>query len=162
GSTTAVASAMSTGRSATHPDELAELVACASRKGDRIWSGTRPRTADEHCFSDGAFCIIAYGHVVQVEFHLPPPREDVAGDHSGLGLGIATALMEGMAEVIDVPAADLSVTIGRGGSAGSPVVVLYDAVPGGAGLVAQLEDALVFRASLEAAHRRVEGGCECG
>ena len=115
----------------------------------------------------GKLSRVSLGHefvtdVVQVEFHLSPPPEDVAGDYSGLGLGIATALLEGMAEVVDVPGADLNVTIGRGGSAGLPVIVLYDAVPGGAGLVAQLEDAHIFRTSLEAAYRRVEGGCECG
>jgi hypothetical protein len=109
---------------------------------------------------------VSLGHefvtdVVQVEFHLAPPPEDVAGDYVGLGLGIATALMEGMAQVVDVPTADLNVTIGRGGLAGLPVIVLYDAVPGGAGLVAHLEDSNVFRMSLEAAQRRVGGSCEC-
>jgi Helicase conserved C-terminal domain/MrfA Zn-binding domain len=115
----------------------------------------------------GTLARLSLGHefvtdVVQVEFYLPPPPEAVEGDYSGLGLGIATALLEGMAEVVDVPSADLSVTIGRGGSVGLPVIVLYDAVPGGAGLVAHIEDADVFRMTLEAAYRRVEGGCECG
>jgi hypothetical protein len=100
--------------------------------------------------------------VVQVEFHLPAPRDDSEQDHAGLGLGLATALMEGMADVVDVPSADLSVTIGKGGSAGIPVIVLYDAVPSGAGLVSHIEDPAVFRSSLEAAYERVEGGCECG
>ena len=31
--------------------------------------------------------------VVQLEFHLTPAAEDVQGDYSGLGLGIATALL---------------------------------------------------------------------
>jgi hypothetical protein len=100
--------------------------------------------------------------VVQVEFHVPAPQDESAGDYAGLGLGLATALMEGMADVVDVPPADLSVTIGRGGSAGIPVIVLYDAVPGGAGLVGHMEDAAIFRMSLEAAYQRVAGGCECG
>ena len=56
----------------------------------------------------------------------------------------------------------LSITIGRGGSAGLPIIVLYDAVPGGAGLVAHIEHTEVFRRSLEAAYRRVEGACDCG
>jgi hypothetical protein len=43
-----------------------------------------------------------------------------------------------------------------------PPVILYDGVPGGAGLVAQIEREDVFRACLEAAHRRVSGGCGCG
>jgi hypothetical protein len=115
----------------------------------------------------GKVSTLSLGHefvtdVVQIDFHLPPAEEDVGGDFAGLGLGIATALMEGMAEVVDVPSADLNVTIGRGGSVGLPVIVLYDAVPGGAGLVARLEESDVFRVSLEAAYRRVEGACECG
>ena len=115
----------------------------------------------------GTLARVSLGHefvtdVVQLEFHLTPAAEDVQGDYSGLGLGIATALLEGMAEVVDVPSVDLNVTIGRAGSAHLPVIVLYDAVPGGAGLVAHIEDADVFRMSLEAAYRRVEGGCECG
>jgi hypothetical protein len=100
--------------------------------------------------------------VVLVEFHLGPDSAGQAIDSSGLGLGVATAMMEGMAEVVDVPAADLSVTIGRGGAAGMPVIVLYDAVPGGAGLAAHIEHPSVFRATLEAAYKRVEGSCECG
>jgi hypothetical protein len=40
--------------------------------------------------------------------------------------------------------------------------VLYDDVPGGAGLVASIEDPKMFHASLEAAYQRVAGGCECG
>jgi hypothetical protein len=115
----------------------------------------------------GKLARVSLGHefvtdVVQVDFHLPPPPVGLAGDYSGLGLGIATALLEGMAEVVDVASSDLSVTIGRGGSAGLPIIVLYDAVPGGAGLVAHIEDASIFHMSLEAAYRRVEGGCECG
>jgi hypothetical protein len=39
---------------------------------------------------------------------------------------------------------------------------MYDDVPGGAGLVARIEDPDVFRMSVEAAYRRVEGGCLCG
>jgi hypothetical protein len=115
----------------------------------------------------GTLSRVSLGHefvtdVVQVEFHRAPPPEDLRSDSAGLGLGIATALLEGMAEVIDVPSADLSVTIGRGGSAGLPVIVLYDAVPRGAGLVANIEDTSVFRMSLEAAYRRVDGDCQCG
>ena len=115
----------------------------------------------------GTLARVSLGHefvtdVVQVEFHLAPPPVDIEKDYSGLGLGIATALLEGMAEVVDVPSVDLNVTIGRGGSAGLPIIVLYDAVPGGAGLVGHIEDGKVFRMSLEAAYRRVEGNCGCG
>ncbi len=100
--------------------------------------------------------------VVQIEFHLSPTPTEVATDSTGLGLGIATALLEGIAEVVDVPSSDLNVTTGRGGLPGLPVIVMYDDVPGGAGLVARIEDPNTFRMCVEAAHRRVEGGCLCG
>ena len=75
----------------------------------------------------GKLARVSLGHefvtdVVQVEFHLLPPPQEIVGDYSGLGLGIATALLEGMAEVVDVPSSDLSVTIGRGGAAKLPVI----------------------------------------
>ena len=40
-------------------------------------------------------------------------------------------------------------------------IVLYDNVPGGTGLVAQLEREEVFAAVLEHARERVRGGCGC-
>jgi len=115
----------------------------------------------------GTLAHVSLGHefvtdVVQVEFHLSPMPNELAKDSAGLGLGIATALLEGMAEVVDVPSSDLNVTIGRGGLSGLPVIVLYDDVPGGAGLVARIEDPNAFRMSVEAAYRRVEGSCQCG
>jgi Domain of unknown function (DUF1998) len=101
--------------------------------------------------------------VVQLEFHLVAAGEDPLDlDNSGLGLGIATALLQGMAEVVDVLCTDLNVTTGRSGSARLPVIVLYDDVPGGAGLVARIEEPEIFRASVETARRRLDGGCGCG
>jgi hypothetical protein len=102
--------------------------------------------------------------VVQIQFHPLPPAE--AGglmiDPVWLGYGVATALLEGVAEEIQVPATDLNATIGRSDRGGLPAILLYDAVPGGAGLVARLEQPEIFRASLEAAQRRVRGDWDCG
>jgi len=56
----------------------------------------------------------------------------------------------------------LSVTVRQGHGVGPlPEIVLYDSVPGGAGLVAELEDPKRFRAALKEARERVEGcrGC---
>jgi hypothetical protein len=112
----------------------------------------------------GKLSRVSLGHefvtdVVQVDLHLPP---DASADHSGLALGLTTALLEGMAEVLDVTSTDLNGTIGRSGSSGLPWIVLYDAVPGGAGLVARMENTEIFKSSMKAAYFRVEGGCGCG
>src|SRR5262249_25253359 len=70
--------------------------------------------------------------------------------------------LEGIAETLEVPPTDLNVTIGHTRPPALPLIVLYDDVPGGAGLVARFEDPGVFRQSIEAAYHRVEGGCQCG
>ena len=74
---------------------------------------------------------------------------------------VAYAMMLGAAENLDVPDTDLNVTITGGGNSGESAIVLYDNVPGGAGLVAQLEVAQVFRKALANAHDRLQGSCGC-
>jgi hypothetical protein len=115
----------------------------------------------------GMLSRVSLGHefvtdVVRVELNLPPEAIEGTEDSNGLALGIATALLEGLAEVVDVPSVDLNVTTGRAEASELPSIILYDAVPGGAGLVARIENPDVFRLTLEAGYRRVEGGCECG
>src|SRR5581483_12167823 len=58
------------------------------------------------------------------------------------------------------PSADLSATVTHA-TGGVPPIVLYDDVPGGAGLVARLELEGVLRECLESTLKRVEGGCGC-
>ena len=74
---------------------------------------------------------------------------------------LAYAVLLGAAETLQVPDTDLNVTITGGGQPGESAVVLYDNVPGGAGLVAQLEDEGVFAKILRAATERVQGKCGC-
>ena len=64
---------------------------------------------------------------------------------------------------MEVPPTDLSATIAYGaqGHSLSPIIV-YDNVPGGAGLVARLEDKDILRACLVTARSRVDGKCGCG
>ena len=69
---------------------------------------------------------------------------------------VAYAVLLGAAEALDVPDTDLNVTI-----AGGAAIVLYDNVPGGAGLVAQLERESVFDRMLRSARERVQGNCGC-
>ena len=71
------------------------------------------------------------------------------------------AVLLGASEALDVPNTDLNVTITGVGKSGAPAIVLYDAVPGGAGLVAQLEDGIMLARVLELARQRVDGSCGC-
>ena len=74
---------------------------------------------------------------------------------------LAYAVLLGAAEALDVPDTDLNVTITGGDTANDAAIVLYDNVPGGAGLVAYLEDEKTFLEMLRNAKIRVEGGCGC-
>ena len=74
---------------------------------------------------------------------------------------VAYAVLLGAADTLEVPDTDLNVTITGGDHSGESAVVLYDNVPGGAGLVAQLEDERIFAGVLHAATERVRGKCGC-
>ena len=83
----------------------------------------------------------------------------VVDEWHAYSLGYAVLL--GASEALDVPNTDLNVTITGVGESGAPAIVLYDAVPGGAGLVAQLEDPSVLSRVLDLAWQRVGGSCGC-
>ncbi len=74
---------------------------------------------------------------------------------------VAYAVLLGAADALEVPDTDLNVTITGGDRPDESAIVLYDNVPGGAGLVAQLEDEAVFAGVLQAAKERVQGNCGC-
>lgn len=74
---------------------------------------------------------------------------------------VAYAVLLGAAETLDVPDTDLNVTVTGGSVPGASAIVLYDNVPGGAGLVAQMERKGVFDEMLEHARERVRGTCGC-
>ena len=74
---------------------------------------------------------------------------------------LAYAIQLGATETMDVPETDLNVTITGGETAHDIAIVLYDDVPGGAGLVAQLEQEVVFEKILSNARDRVVGACGC-
>ena len=73
----------------------------------------------------------------------------------------AYAVLLGAAETLDIPDTDLNVTITGGANPGESAIVLYDSVPGGAGLVAQLAEESVFNETLRNACHRVQGNCGC-
>ena len=74
---------------------------------------------------------------------------------------LAYATVEGAAEVLEVPSTDLSTTVSYDSRLPLPPIILYDNVPGGAGLVAKLEKERVLKDCLQAALKRVEGACGC-
>ncbi|MGH9351513.1 MAG: DUF1998 domain-containing protein, partial [Terriglobia bacterium] len=111
---------------------------------------------------------VSLGHefmtdVLKLQFHLKPEEniEPVWLAHS-----LAYALVEGAAdeEVLAIPSTDLNATVAHRAHSEQnflPPIILYDNVPGGAGLVTRLEKKEMFRDCLEAAQKRVSGKCGC-
>ncbi len=106
---------------------------------------------------------VSLGHefvtdVLHMHFH-PEPEDSI--DPVWFAYSLAYALVEGAAEILEVPSTDLSATVAY--SEQHPVfpIILYDNVPGGAGLVARLEEGEVLKACLKAAQKRVSGKCGC-
>lgn len=75
---------------------------------------------------------------------------------------LAYAILEGAAKILEIPSNELNVTVNTYDvQASFPSIILYDNVPGGAGLVARLELKEMLRACIEAAAERVNGYCGC-
>lgn len=72
--------------------------------------------------------------------------------------GVAYALQLGASNVLDVPITDLQA---QAYEIDPPSVLLYDNVPGGAGLVSQLADQAMLKQAIRSAKARVAGGCGC-
>ena len=73
---------------------------------------------------------------------------------------LAYAVLLGASDTLQIPQSDFNVTI-TGEANGEAAIVLYDNVPGGAGLVAQFENQRDLRMMLTKAKERVSGGCGC-
>jgi len=111
----------------------------------------------------GTLAQVSLGHefvtdVLQLQFHL-----NYMGDMEPVwfAYSLGYALVEGAAEVLDIPSTDLSATVAYRQEHPIPPIVLYDSVPGGTGLVARLEEKETLRTCLEAAKKRVSGTCGC-
>ena len=156
------------------------VVLCEGKRGrgfficEQCGAGFADRPRDrEHKTALGASCggplqPAALGHqfltdVVLVDFL---PAASVVNDGPDRLLwfqhSLAYALVQGASTTLEVPLQDLNVTVTSTGAPGRPRIVLYDNVPGGAGLVARLQDPSRFRQCLEAARERVTGRCGCG
>lgn len=148
-------------------------VLCEGRRGEgfyicgRCGAGFRKRERHhetplgEDC--QGTLEQVSLGHefvtdVLQLQFH-PKPKEEV--DPLWFAYSLAYAVVEGAAEVLEVPSTDLSVTVAYNEQSPVPPIILYDNVPGGAGLVARLEGGAVLTICFEAALKRVSGNCGC-
>ena len=71
------------------------------------------------------------------------------------------ALLAGTAEILEIPVNDINITVGRLMEDEEIPLIMYDDVPGGAGLVSNLEQPQTFKKCLEAARDRVNGSCGC-
>jgi len=98
--------------------------------------------------------------VLQIRFLFELSQDNTEG--IWFAYSLAYALVEGAAEVLEIPPTDLSATVAYESDSAIPPLVLFDNVPGGAGLVARLEDKEILHACLKAALDRVNGSCGCG
>ncbi len=150
------------------------VVLCEGRRGGGFYvcqecgAGFRERQNKAHKTPYGQDChgtleMVSLGHefvtdVLQLQFH---PNLEADVEPIWFGYSLAYALVEGAAEILEVPSTDLNATVAY--SEGNPVppIILYDNLPGGAGLVARLEEEKTLRVCLEAAQKRVGGNCGC-
>jgi hypothetical protein len=113
-------------------------------------SGTLQRTALGHEFETD---------ILQLRFLVKP---DVSLDGSlWFAYSLAYAIVERAADVLDIRSNDLNGTVIYT-NLKVPPIVIYDSVPGGAGLVSRLESRDSLLECLMAAHIRVSGSCGCG
>ena len=129
--------------------------------GFRERKGPHENPYGENC--SGTLERVSLGHefitdVLQIRFLLPQGNTESIW----FGYSLAYALVEGAAEVLEVPSTDLSATVAYESESLIPPLIIYDNVPGGAGLVARLEDKEVLHACIKAALDRVIGRCGCG
>ena len=159
------------------------VVLCEGRRGSGFYlclecgAGDRQRKAlAKHKTPYGQSCSgqienFSLGHefitdVLRLEFRLLPSAEPAArfaqDDPVGFAYSLAYALVEAAAEILEIPPTDLNAVGVYEEGRLIPPVLLYDDVPGGAGLVARLEDEALLRECFELAARRVGGACGCG
>ncbi len=97
--------------------------------------------------------------VLHMNFHLSLPGAD---NQLSLAYSVATAILEGTSEQLEVPAEDINSTVGYiSDNFKMPTLVFYDNVPGGAGLVSKMEDFSELCEILKKAKNRVSGLCGC-
>lgn len=162
----------------TSPGEM--VVLCEGYKGQgfyicpRCGTGFRELTRSElekgHEDSLGRLCtyrperFLTLGHdfvtdVMKMTFN-KPYTDNI--EPQWFAFTLAYAILEGASKVLDVPPNELNVTVYAYDLQGvAPSIILYDNVPGGAGLVARLEVKEMLTACIMTALDRVDGRCGC-
>jgi ATP-dependent helicase YprA (DUF1998 family) len=154
------------------------VVLCEGRKGEGFSicetcaAGVKPSELKKgHKTPFGTACLgkiqrgISLGHefatdVLRMQFLTQPSVMDI--EPVWFAYSLAYAVVEGAAGILEVPSSDLNATVAYGNDYFIPPIILYDNVPGGAGLVARLEEKDMLKRTLEAALTRVSGNCKCG
>ena len=151
------------------------VVLCEGRKGRGFLicptCGAGVQNEREHKTPLGSRCTgqpqkVSLGHefvtdVIRIRFLHTPVSTDAQGGTSWFGYSLAYALLQGAHEILEIPLQDLSVTVRFAAGDELPEIILFDDVPGGAGLVARLEDPSMFRRCLQKARDRTRGFCGC-
>ncbi len=146
------------------------VVICEGRTGRGFYICSSCGGADtkklkkQHIAPFGGLCGGTVGYPVALAHKFTTDILRLAFPHSvassaALSFGVAYAIQYGAAELLEVPVTDLNAL----GLRTTPLsVLLYDNVPGGAGLVSQLVDRENLIQCVERALDRVSGRCGCG
>jgi hypothetical protein len=150
------------------------VVLCEGRRGEGFYvcehcgAGFRRRKKN-HKTPYGQECHgrldpVSLGHefvtdVLKLQFH---PKYEGDIEPGWFAYSLAYALVEGAAEVLAVPSIDLNATVAGSEEYPIPPIILYDNVPGGAGLVARLQEDDVLRECLEITENIASKCTGCG
>jgi hypothetical protein len=149
------------------------VVLCEGQRGEGFYicescgAGFRKRE-NKHKDSYGLDCRgtlvqVSLGHefvtdVIKLQFQ----AKDIQGmEPIWFSYALGYSVLEGAAEALDMPSTDLSLTVVYSQESTVPPIILYDNVPGGAGLVARLQEKETLFLTLQSALKRVNGNCGC-
>ena len=143
------------------------VILCEGRSKGRFYiclecGRHKTKRARQHKTPSGSICTgtlgkYSLGHelvtdVIRIQFPLLVDQWEA--------YSLAYAVLLGASETLGLPSTDFNVTI-TAGQEGRTAIVLYDDVPGGAGLVERFEKEQDFLTMLDNARKRVSGGCGC-
>jgi len=148
------------------------VILCEGRKGNGFWICNRcgagfENLPQKHKTPYGKDCFgqcsrVSLGHefltnILKISF-LGNYRS-YAEKFNGLAYSLLYALIEGASQLLDIPTSDLNGTVS--GGKGDSKIVIFDNVPGGAGIVDYVSQPANFEKVLHNAYDRVKGICGC-